>query len=604
MNGDVMNGDVVNGDEMSSDERTPTRLERWLGKRVQNDESGLALVWMSLFLMVLIGFAALAVDIGHGYQVAQRAQNAADAAALAGTIYLPGDLPTAQGTAMSVAASNGFTNGSNGVTVTAVRSTAVSQLQVTVTQDVKTWFAKAIGFSTMHVSRKAVADYRPPVSMGSPSNQYGDDPDSGGGFGSITYPNFWGNIAGPSSPKANGDAYQAGGSCAAADSCSQAPADVSCGYAGTNTDYACDGYIYTVHLTSAVPSLTLQAFDPGFVAVGDTCGANDDGSNLKGADALAKAQIQGWPVGVADNLAARYLYVADSSKSNDPGYRYCTGDHNFGDPNITTTYTVLGPAAIPGDPTSAPTTPICTKSYPGYDADLAKGLIAPTPAMQVTVNGVLTPEYLGHYFRQWDNLCPSTVNAKAGDYFIQVRTNLTTNGQPTQIGNGHNRFALRATGGSNIGIYGNGKMGIYANIGGGALTQFYLARLLPGDAGHTLTLSLFDIGDGGSNGTLTIVPPPDSNVSTGALTGCTMQLGISSTYQPVNGSGCQVTGVNTTDYGGKWLTVEVPIPSNYTCDVSNANNCWFRIQYQFDGFLNDTTSWTASLGGDPVRIIK
>jgi Flp pilus assembly protein TadG len=101
-----MNGDVVN-----SADATPTRLERWLSKRVQNDESGLALVWMALFLMVLIGFAALAVDIGHGYQVAQRAQNAADAAALAGTIYLPGDLLTAQNTAQSVAASNGFTNG-------------------------------------------------------------------------------------------------------------------------------------------------------------------------------------------------------------------------------------------------------------------------------------------------------------------------------------------------------------------------------------------------------------------------------------------------------------------------------------------------------------
>ena len=44
------------------------------------------------------------MDIAHGYQVAQRAQNAADAAALAGTIYLPNDLPTAQSTALAVAA--------------------------------------------------------------------------------------------------------------------------------------------------------------------------------------------------------------------------------------------------------------------------------------------------------------------------------------------------------------------------------------------------------------------------------------------------------------------------------------------------------------------
>src|SRR5450755_3971057 len=87
---------------------------RGLLGRVERDESGIALIWMSLFLMVLIGFAALAVDIGHGYLVAQRAQNAADAAALAGTIYLPGDLPTAQSAAATVASQNGFTDGSNG----------------------------------------------------------------------------------------------------------------------------------------------------------------------------------------------------------------------------------------------------------------------------------------------------------------------------------------------------------------------------------------------------------------------------------------------------------------------------------------------------------
>jgi Flp pilus assembly protein TadG len=592
---------------MNEGERVPTRLERWLSKRVQNDESGLALVWAVLFLIVLIGFAALAVDIGHGYQVAQRAQNAADAAALAGTIYLPGDLTTAQNTAQSVAAANGFTNGVNGVTVTAVRSVSVSQLQVTVTQDVKTWFAKAIGFSTMHVSRQAVADYRPPVDMGSPSNQYGNDPDSSGKFGSTTYPNFWANVAGPSSPKANGDAYQAGGSCVA-DGCTQAPANVSCGYAGTNSDYDCNGYYYTVHVPSGGAAVTLQAFDAGFVAVGDNCGAPgtpDDGANQAGAAALPTAPL-GWPASEGNTWGARYAPVGNANDPNDPGQRYCTGDHNFGDPNITTTYTVLGPAAIPGDPSSAPATPICTKSYPGFDGNLATELSTGAP-IQVTVNGASAPEYLAQYFRQWDNLCPSSINTVTGDYFIQVRTNVTATGQPTTAGNGHNRFALRAVGGTNIGVYGNGKMGIYANVGGGKLTEFYLARLIPGDAGHSLTLSLFDIGDGSSSatpGTLTVVPPPDSNVSSSGLAGCTMQLGTGAVPQPVNGSGCQITGVETTDYGGKWLTVQVPIPSNYTCDVSNPNNCWFRIDYQFSSYIDDTTSWTASLGGDPVRIVE
>jgi Flp pilus assembly protein TadG len=592
---------------VESDVAKPSHVTRLVWSRIQNDESGIALVWMSLFLMVLLGFAALAVDIGHGYLVAQREQNAADAAALAGTIYLPADLNAAQTAATSVASANGFTNGSNGVTVSAVQFTQVSQLKVTITQDVPTWFGRAIGFKSMHVVRSAVADYRPPVEMGSPTSQFGNDPESAGAAGSSTYPNLWGNIAGPEANKQNGDAYQAGGCANAADGCSQAPTNVSCGYAGTNVDYDCKGYYYDVHVPSGGAAIKLQAFDPGFVAVGDDCGTNDDGSNLGGAAGLTIATVAGWPSGV----------TTDAPLTRYAGTRYCTGDSSFGfggasdDPNIITTYTVLGPATVPGDVNSAPTTPICTKSYPGFEGDLKAKLgdFTTGAKMNVYANGVSSPEFLGQYFRQWDNLCPSSISTVAGDYFIEMRTNLTLNGQPYTQGFGHNRFALRAVGGSNIGIFGDGKMGIYANVGGGNLTQFYLARLLPNDAGHTLVLSLFDIGDGSSSGSLTIVPPPDAKEGAGAvsLDGCTMQLGTATAFTPVNGttSPCMVTGVQSSaGYQGKWLTIDVPIPANYTCDTSSPTNCWFRINYLFTGGIEDTTSWTASLGGDPVRIVK
>ena len=83
-----------------------------------------------------------------------------------------------------------------------------------------------------------------------------------------------------------------------------------------------------------------------------------------------------------------------------------------------------------------------------------------------------------------------------------------------------------------------------------------------------------------------------------------MQLGTGAGTTAVNGTGCQVSGVVSSAYGGKWLTLQIPIPSTYTCDVSSPTNCWFRIQYQFSGYINDTTSWTASLAGDPVRIVQ
>ena len=135
----------------------PGQPGRSAGRGGRRDESGLVLVWTTLFLMVLLGFAALAVDLGHAYYVSQKAQNAVDAAALAGAPYLPGDLAGAQSAAQSLAAANGFTDGSDGVTVTATQGSDPSQLDVTIKQDLPTWFARAIGFNMMNISKSATA---------------------------------------------------------------------------------------------------------------------------------------------------------------------------------------------------------------------------------------------------------------------------------------------------------------------------------------------------------------------------------------------------------------------------------------------------------------
>ena len=50
---------VVDYDELASPAEPKARH-----RRIERDESGLALVWMSMFLMVLVGFAALAIDLG------------------------------------------------------------------------------------------------------------------------------------------------------------------------------------------------------------------------------------------------------------------------------------------------------------------------------------------------------------------------------------------------------------------------------------------------------------------------------------------------------------------------------------------------------------
>ena len=57
--------------------------------RGAHDEEGQAIVIAVFFMIVLLGFCALTLDIGHAYLIKRRLQAAADAAALAGAQALP-----------------------------------------------------------------------------------------------------------------------------------------------------------------------------------------------------------------------------------------------------------------------------------------------------------------------------------------------------------------------------------------------------------------------------------------------------------------------------------------------------------------------------------
>jgi Flp pilus assembly protein TadG len=57
---------------------------RYRSKYFRRDDSGAVMVLTALAIVALIGFAALAIDIGHLYVVKNELQNAADAGALAG----------------------------------------------------------------------------------------------------------------------------------------------------------------------------------------------------------------------------------------------------------------------------------------------------------------------------------------------------------------------------------------------------------------------------------------------------------------------------------------------------------------------------------------
>jgi Putative Flp pilus-assembly TadE/G-like len=143
--------------------------------------SGQVMVLVAMGLVTLIGFAALAVDVGQFWTARRDLQTAADAAAVAGAIALRvnGNAAAAADTAT---AANGFTNGDQGVTVTVNNPPAGGSyagnpkyVEVVVSRPEPAYFMRVLGYDTVNVSARSVA-----ASMNGPACVYALDPSVSG----------------------------------------------------------------------------------------------------------------------------------------------------------------------------------------------------------------------------------------------------------------------------------------------------------------------------------------------------------------------------------------------------------------------------------------
>lgn len=136
---------------------------------------GQVLVIFSGTFVVLLLMSALVIDLAWLWNNSLRIQRTADAAALAGVVHLPNDVPSARTAAWKEATRNGYANLSGGVRITPTQdATNGRRLNVKVTAPVKTFFLGLIGMSTIPITRLAHAEYVLPVPMGSPENYYGN----------------------------------------------------------------------------------------------------------------------------------------------------------------------------------------------------------------------------------------------------------------------------------------------------------------------------------------------------------------------------------------------------------------------------------------------
>lgn len=617
------------------DNKTPGEEPQTEGgylRRIRKEERGFIIVWCSLIMTVLLGIAGFSVDLGNWYLHIQRAQRAADSAALDGAIHLPADPDTAKAVARAGLINNHVEQRFVDSAVIEVVPGRPNQLYVDVATETTNSFLKFFGLdNTSTFERAATATWAPPLKMGNLSNVLGTEPrdtsrPSNDQWEPATLKSqqrqYWLSIAGRRTFQGRGDEYAAqmcdnprnNGNIV--DGCKDLPnplngnsqsyipgpggggtyRKVDRGYDERPPGYDGAQYGYTVTVRQGAPGATtrIQVYDPAFALTGPYC------------------KPPFWRGGNTDDLAA----ATGSERYESDRQDYCAGDHQYSDHHAddstvyrmpTTYFRVYDEneqpaAACPGIRTFTPWGPPVGSDYHDHD-----GL------MPFENNAAFRAQY-----HEWVTLCDIPNNsAQDQTYKIQVWTDNNSEGI--------NHFSLRAglmtggivnpaTSGQYIRLSANERLPLYSNTIGSDM-RFAIAEVPMSLAGSEVRFSAFDIGDC-NNCTLTnsatFMLESDSRSPSSAgqrsTTSCTYTP-ITNLNNQVNLPNCRLAGVwNGGGYNGKKIKFVWKVPSDYTCGPAiNGTSCHLFIRVDFLGGstqVDDISTWTLDGDGMPLRLIK
>ncbi|MCL1595725.1 MAG: Tad domain-containing protein [Actinomycetia bacterium] len=520
-----------------------TWLKRRRSTKVREEESGAVLILVGLAIVVLMGMAAFAIDFGWLYWNGIKIQHGADAAALAGVIYEPGDQTTAYAEAISSASENGYVSTNAATSVTPVDfaddPTAVdneNQLAVTVTHRVPTFFMSVFGVDSVPITRRAVSEYALPLAMGSDLPYFGEDPALG------RTPNFWANIHGYYTGRKMGDRFSSqcnnGGSQSGCERNPEGRETISQGLNNGIADLT-GGYIYGIEVPVGATNLAVEVFDGPFYRGGNDfklVGDNPQGGSQGPTTVFLLYAPDPTPLDTTDGnkLLCRVDYAPEDSFADfDGNGSIGNGDDQDGDGDL------------------------------DWD-DVEIGLSGGVSSL-------------------WDRMCGSAFTEGPGVYPLRV----VVEDPGSDDDRGLNRFSMRAfTSGPAPRFYGLGDMSIYANFTSSKAT-FNLARVPEVHAGKDLVIELWDP-DSGNNGVR--IEMPD-----GTLPPCTWTAtdGRSGSLAP-----CDIS--YSTSFDNNHMQIRIAIPNGYTCST----NCWWTIEVSYNKKANDTTTWSARIEGNPVRLVE
>jgi hypothetical protein len=236
-------------------------------------------------------------------------------------------------------------------------------------------------------------------------------------------------------------------------------------------------------------------------------------------------------------------------------------------------------------------------------------------------------------------------NPIPGDYYLQVRTNVAmpsgspaigtgntaaanNNTESNTTGRGTNSFSIRAfssttpSANSRINVAGWERMPAFVTLPGGQnratspAPSFNLIRVPSAAAGKAIQFSFFDVADASGPGDVQVLRPTDATGSITTLNNAAASVvcigtGVVGGATGTSLSRCSVP-VSSGSNNGRIQTITVPIPTDYACVDTDTTGCWFKVTYDFRdpdnaalrATINDISTWSATLLGDPVRIVK
>jgi len=139
------------------------------------EDAGAVLPLVTLALVVLIGMAAFATDLGWMYVNSSRVQRAAEAAALSAVVELPADVSGANAVAVDIAGKNGYVDDLDTFVVTDPQPGGFeTRMRVEITDTIDLFFLSIFGMDSQTITRESTAEYLPPLPLGSPASQFGN----------------------------------------------------------------------------------------------------------------------------------------------------------------------------------------------------------------------------------------------------------------------------------------------------------------------------------------------------------------------------------------------------------------------------------------------